>query len=124
MKKTDMTKANVRELCDVLEQESGYYYGCEQFQMYKLLEHMTTSDIGLPSTEAVRNMCRYAKDHYPKLELHNILDYAVMILTGEIELTDTQPETEAAIDTMVEYITCNTGYSFEEVLNMIKEGIA
>ena len=119
----DMAAAYIKEICDVLEHESGFYYGCPWFPMYKVLEQFALSPIGLPSIDAVRDMCKYTKEHYPDIELHNVLDYAAMILTGEIELTDDSREAEAAIDMMVEYLACNTGYSFEEVLNTIKKEI-
>ena len=122
-RKMDMVASYIKEICDVLEQESGYYYACPWFPVYKVLEQFALSSIGLPSIEEIKSMCKYAKDHYPDIELHDVIDYAAMIFTGEIELTDDSREVEAAIDTMVEYITCNAGYSFEEVLDTIKKGI-
>lgn len=121
-RKMDMVASYIKEICDVLEQESGFYYGCPWFSVYKILEQFALSPIGLPSTEDIKIFCKYAKDHYPDIELHDIIDHAAMIFTGEIELTDVSREAEAATDTIVECLS-NTRYSFEEVLNMIKKEI-
>lgn len=123
-RKMDGAILKVDRICEMLEKRSGHYYGCSWFSMYKALLQLALSNIGLPSIDSVNKMLDYAEEHHPHVKLSDILDYVAMILVGEIEMTDENPETEAAADTMSWFVCHYTGWTLEEVIETIKRGIA
>ena len=112
----------VRHICRILE-EDCCIRNEEQYNMcFDALVAMAKSSIGLPTNTAIEDIIKYVRDDYPRLDISDIIENAAKIITGKIDIiADKSIETEAAIESMVEYITCNTGYSFYEVLEMIQK---